>query len=187
MSDMPKLKMTVDEFLVWAEDQPGRHELVNGRVYAMSPERLRHIRTKASAYNALAEAIRKTKLPCEVFPDGATVRINRATAFEPDALMRCGDRLGDDMIEVPDPVVVIEVLSPSTRNYDAGAKLIGYFAVPSIRHYLMIDPDHRVIVHHRRDGEAIATRIIGSGLIRLDPPGIEVAIEDLLGGPSIAA
>ena len=70
MSDVPNTRMTVDEYLVWAEAQPGRHELVNGRVIAMAPERVRHGKTKFSVQLALFDAIQKAGKPCEVFPDG---------------------------------------------------------------------------------------------------------------------
>jgi Uma2 family endonuclease len=46
MSVQPKTKMTVDEFLAWAEHRPGRHELIGGDIFAMSPERTRHAETK---------------------------------------------------------------------------------------------------------------------------------------------
>ena len=175
--------MSVDEFLVWAEGQPGRHELVNGRVFAMAPERLRHTRAKFMSAKALERAIEGARAPCEVWPDGVTVRIDAVTAFEPDVLVRCGPPLDETGVEVPDPLIVVEVLSPSARNYDAGAKLAGYFQVASLRHYLMVDADQRVVVHHQRaDGDMIATRIVGFGPIRLDPPGIEVAVEEMLGG-----
>lgn len=181
MSETWQLRMTVDEFLVWAEGRPERHELVDGRLYAMSPERIKHTRAKSSAAMALIQVIAKAGLRCEMLPDGATVRIDRGTAFEPDALVRCGPPLDGDQLEAPDPIVVVEVLSPSTRNYDAGAKLAGYFAVPSVQHSLMIDPDRCVVVRHRRDGDAIATRILGTGLLHLDPPGLDVLVEDMLG------
>lgn len=117
----------------------------------MSPVRIGHTRTKGSVCLAMT-AIARAMLPCEAFPNGLTVRIDRAAAFEPDALALGGARLVGDMIEISDPIVAVEVLSPSTRNYDAGAKLAGYFPVPSLWHYLMIDTDQRVVVHHRRDG-----------------------------------
>ena len=184
MSDVPQPLplMNVDEFLVWAEGRPGRYELAGGRVYAMSPQRVRHARAKGALYSALVSALARSRLRCQIFPDGMMVRIDRTTAYEPDALVRCGAPLDGDAIEVPDPVIVVEVLSPSTRNYDAGAKLSGYFAVPSLMHYLMIDPDRRAVVHHRRDGEAIATRIFGTGEIRLDPPGLDIVVQDLFDG-----
>jgi hypothetical protein len=54
-------------------------------------------------------------------------------------------------------------------------KLQGYFRVASIRHYLVIDPDKRIVIHHaRREGDEIATRIISDGDIPLDPPGVVI-------------
>ena len=188
MSELPKQRpMTVDEFLTWSETEPGRHELVNGRVFAMAPERVRHTRAKFATSMALLRAIEKAGLPCEVLPDGATVRIDATTAYEPDALVRCGAALDGDLIEVPDPIVVVEVLSPSTRTIDTGAKLAGYFMIASLRHYLIIDGERRLVVHHRRsDGDTIATRVIGFGAIRLDPPGIEISCEDMVGRAAVS-
>jgi Uma2 family endonuclease len=175
----PKAKMTVDEFLTWAERQPGRHELVEGEVIAMSPERARHAEVKASIYMALLQAIRAAGVPCRVLPDGMTVRVSRQTAYEPDALVYCGDRLAGDAIEVPDPVIVVEVLSPGTADHDLGAKLAGYFQVLSVQHYLIVDPTQQLVIHHRRTDDAIETRIAGQGTLRLDPPGIELALGGL--------
>ena len=73
--------MTVDEYLIWAEGQTGRHELVDGKVYAMASERVRHTKAKLSAVLALVKSIEAKALPCEVLQDGATVRINATTAF----------------------------------------------------------------------------------------------------------
>ncbi|HEX4767597.1 MAG TPA: Uma2 family endonuclease [Lichenihabitans sp.] len=143
MPEMPNLRMTVDEFLAWAETQPGRHELVDGRVFAMAPERARHTRAKAAAHASLAGAIARASRPCEVMPNGMTVRIDRSTAYEPDGLVYCGSRLPDDAIEVSNPIIVVEVLSPSTGNYDKAGKLVGYFMVESLQHYLIVDPDRR--------------------------------------------
>lgn len=175
-----KLPRTVDEFLRWAEDRPGRYELVDGRVVAMAPERAGHARIKGLVYRRLSEAVERAGLPCEVFPDGMTVRIDAHTAFEPDALVRCGEPLPPDAVEVPDPLVVVEVISPGSRAVDSGLKLEGYFRVPSIRHYLVVEPGKRFVIHHERSGEGeIRTRILHSGVLRLDPPGIELAVEDL--------
>lgn len=182
MTALPKTKMTVDEFLAWAEDRPGRYELVDGEVYAMSPERARHARAKAAAYVALADAIRRVGIGCEAFPDGMTVRVEESTAYEPDALVRCGPPLPGEAIEVPDPIVVIEVLSPSSSRHDTGAKLAGYFRLPSVRHYLIVDPVRRLVIHHRRAEAVIETRIVSEGLLRLDPPGIALAVEALFPG-----
>ena len=80
-------------------------------------------------------------------------------------------QLGDDELLVPEPMVVVEVLSPTTKAHDAGAKLADYFRLPSVRHYLLLRTDRPTVIHHRRgDDAAIATRIITAGRLGLDPP-----------------
>jgi Uma2 family endonuclease len=180
MSALPQKRMTVDEFLAWAEDRPGRYELFRGAVYAMTPERAVHAEVKFAVQTALANAIRARNLPCRMLPDGMTVRIDEATAHEPDALVYCGQRLPPAAIEVPNPVVVVEILSPSTRHVDAQMKLVGYFRLPSVAHYLVIDPDKPLVVHHARNNDgSILTRIVSDGVLLLDPPGLALTVADL--------
>ena len=105
--------LTADEFIAWALQQPeGRFELDNGAVVAMAPERMSHARAKSQAWLALRTAIATRGLPCEALPDGATVRVNDRTVYEPDALVRCGPPLPGDAIEATDPIIVVEVVSP---------------------------------------------------------------------------
>ena len=164
--------MTVDEFLTWAEENPGRYELVDGEVLGMAPQRLVHAHAKYAIQTALLAGIGKAGLPCDMVPDGATVRVSETTAYEPDALVYCGPEKPGGDIEVSDPIIVVELLSPGTRHIDLAAKLEGYFQVPSVRHYLISDPERRVIIHHARDeGDFIRTRIVRGGTIALDPPG----------------
>lgn len=180
VSALPQKRMRVDEFLVWAEGQPGRYELFRGSVYAMTPERSVHAEVKFAVQTALANAIRARGLPCRVLPDGMTVRIDNSTAHEPDALVYCGPRLAPSALEVPAPVIVVEVLSPSTRHIDAQIKLAGYFRLPSVMHYLVVDPDKPLVIHHARNGDGtILTRIVSEGTLTLDPPGIEIALTDI--------
>jgi Uma2 family endonuclease len=134
MSTPAQRKMTVDEFLVWAEGQEGRWELYNGLPYLMAPERAGHGEVKFRVQTALLQGIRKAGLTCHMLPDGATVRISRHTAHEPDALVYCGPKLPNHAIEVPEPVIVVEVASPSTRKIDASLKLNGYFGLKSVQH-----------------------------------------------------
>ncbi len=173
--------MTVDEFLAWSADNPGRYELSDGEIVAMAPERLGHAKAKFAVQAALLAAIRRAGLDCHMVPDGATVRVSERTAYEPDALVYCGPEKPDDDIEVPNPVIVVEVLYPGTRHIDNAAKLEGYFALPSVAHYLIVDTQKRVVIHHARDsGGLLRTRIARDGTIDLDPPGIAIAFEFLL-------
>jgi Uma2 family endonuclease len=175
--------MTVQEYLDWAiaqSDLP-RSELINGRIVEMTPERVEHVEVKIATVLALKIALTKAGVRCHALGDGMTVRIDDHTAYEPDALVYCGERLARGSLVVPHPVVVVEVLSPTTRHSDTSAKLLGYFKLASVRHYLIIDPDARNVTHHARsDDGTIAARTLTSGELHLDPPGIELAIADLL-------
>jgi Uma2 family endonuclease len=179
MATATKLRMTVDEFLTWSATQPGRFELVNGEVFSTCPERVSDGRLKFRCQKALERALIEAGLRCEVLPDGATVRVDDRTAYEPDALVYCGPPLDGEAIEVPNPVIVVEVLSPGTTAHDTGEKLAGYFLVASVQHYLIVDPTRKVVIHHRRGANAIETRIATDGTVRLDPPGIELPVLDL--------
>jgi Uma2 family endonuclease len=180
MNVLTKPRMTVDEFLTWAAGRPGRYELYRGEVFMMSPEEVGHLKTKGAIYVALMAAIRDRAVPCQVLPDGATVRINDATAYEPDALVYCGPELPMETIEIPSPVIIVEVLSPSTRRIDIATKLADYFKLPSVAHYLIFEATRRSVIHHARGtGDTILTRIVTEGSLTLDPPGIALALDDI--------
>jgi Uma2 family endonuclease len=141
----------------------------------MAPERVAHGRTKFLVARRLAEAIEAAHLECEVFGDGMVVQVDDHTTYEPDALVRCGAPLDDNATKVLDPMILVEVVSPSSRACDSGSKLEDYFWLPSVRHYLAVKTENRTIVHHQRDATGtITTRIIREGPILLDPPGIEL-------------
>lgn len=181
MEQPKRTEFTSDEFIAWALEQPaGRFELDNGMVVAMAPERASHNLAKLNAAIALRGAIDTRRLPCRVMTDGMAVRINDRTVYEPDALVRCGPPLPGDAIEVVDPVIVVEVVSPSSRGVDRGVKLAGYFSLPSVRHYLIVDTDKQVAIHHRRDEEGrIEVEVLHGGSLMLDPPGLEIDIRDI--------
>jgi Uma2 family endonuclease len=132
---------------------------------------------KLNAVIALRDAIKTAALSCHAVPDGATVRISPYTAFEPDALVYCGEEVPGHSLEVPNPVIVVEVLSPGTQIMDLRDKLRGYFIVPSVHHYLIVDPETRTVIHKARgEQDALAPRL-AAGELRLDPPGLSAAIQ----------
>src|SRR5262249_37272148 len=169
---------TVEEYLAWAATQRDlpRTELINGQIVAMTPERVEHIEIKVAAVIALKKAIARAGVPCHALGDGLTVRIDDHTAYEPDALVYCGERLPRGSLVVPNPIIIVEVLSPSTEHTDTSAKLVGYFKLPSVAHYLVIDPDARHVMHHTRQHPP---QLLTSGPVRLDPPGIEFDTSEL--------
>ncbi|MEZ5935918.1 MAG: Uma2 family endonuclease [Alphaproteobacteria bacterium] len=170
--------MTVEQFFAWLEDKPDRprYELIAGEPVEMSPERVRHAKVKLEVCLALRQAIERAGLPYTALTDGVAVRVDDHTAFEPDASVAAEESLDDDSVLVPEPVIVVEVLSPSTAMRDASIKLEDYFRVPTIDHYLIVDPERRVVFHHRRIGPKIETEIFREGRLVLDPPGIDVEV-----------
>jgi Uma2 family endonuclease len=184
MEQPRQTEFTADEFIAWALEQPtGRFELDNGVVFAMAPERVNHSLAKAHAWLALRTAVKARGLAYEALPDGASVRINDRTVYEPDALVRCGPASPGDAIEVTDPVIVVEVVSLPSRGIDAGVKVAGYFSLPSVRHYLIVDTDKRIVIHHRRgEDDSIGVRILQDGPLTLDPPDLVIEMGDIFSG-----
>jgi Uma2 family endonuclease len=171
--DEPPQRLSRAEYRAWAAAQPrGRFERHSGVVVAMAPERAVHARLKVAVWALLRQGIQAHQLPCEAFPDGMTLEIGDNDDYEPDALVRCGDRLADDAITVPDPLIVVEVLSPSTSATDRTTKLEKYFRLPTVQHYLIVWADRRRVVHHRRVGGGVETAAHTEGTITLDPPGL---------------
>ncbi len=81
------------------------------------------------------------------------------------------------MTVAPNPVIVVEALSSGTRSIDTGRKLMDYFRVPSIRHYLLVVKDNQAVTHHaRREDGQIATKLLGSGEVVLNPPGLTIEV-----------
>lgn len=168
--------MTSDEFLVWAGTQSDeKFELHDGVVVMMSRERRLHGIVKNNINFALGG---KLSGPCRAYVDGIAIRVSETTTYIPDVLVDCGDQ--SDM--AAEPVIVVEVLSDSTSKADTGAKLEGYFTVPGVQHYLVVDGADRRVTYHRRGTGGLFTRILHTGPLALDPPGVTVSIDDFWQG-----
>jgi Uma2 family endonuclease len=205
----PRQLMTAEEFLIWAEAQPreaGKFELWDGEVIMtrgpvdgpleLQSERSQHWEAKGIIYRAFHDAIKQAKLPCHAVVDGASVKLatlgqtakGKDRVVEPDVLVYCGPKAPRDALSVPNPMIVVEVLSPGTAAFVSAAKLDAYFKHPSIQHYLMVDTDKPLVIHHRRTtdnvgdsagSDAWMTRIVNSGRLQLNPPGLDVDLTEL--------
>jgi Uma2 family endonuclease len=177
-------RLTVDEFLAWAVRQKeGKYELVDGVVIVQQAQRWGHSKVKAAVYEVLRDAIEAAGASYYVAPDGPTVRISRHKAFVPDALVAPLPEPEFDDLEIDNPIVVVEVLSPSTVRMDTQTKLRGYFKVASVQHYLIVDPGKRIVTCYTRSKRGPARRrIVRKGALALNPPGIEIHLRDVFGG-----
>ncbi len=189
-------RLNVATFLEWASRQPEgeRWDLIEGKPvptrgpapeHAMAAETVRHARIKRRIDHALSDALAKGGHDCEVFVSGPMVQIDATTAFEPDVVVSCA-KVPEGLL-VPEPLIVVEVLSASTRDRDSTIKLAGYAALPCVAHYLLVETDRRLVVHHHRvAGELeLRTAIVRQGVLRLDPPGLALDLEAIYAGSGI--
>jgi Uma2 family endonuclease len=179
----PLVRMNREEYRAWTAWQAaGRFERVNGVVVAIAPERASHNGRKMLAWLALHRAVSEAGLACHVYGDGMTVEVDDSD-YEPDVVLHRGPSLPDDALVVPDPLVIVDVLSPSTGSTDRAWKRGEHFRLTSLRHYLIVWADKPQIVHHRRsDDGSVETAVLTGGTLRLDPPGVTIAVADIYGG-----
>ena len=96
-------------------------------------------------------------------------------------MIACEDDDSEDEEILSNPIALFEVLSPSTRGRDRGVKFDLYRAIPSLRHYVLVEPDRREIDHYARQGEAtwLLTTLRSDDTLRLDPPGVEIPLDEI--------
>lgn len=150
MSALRKPQWTAKSYLAFESASDVRHEYLDGEVYAMSGASKNHNRIAMSTSSSLFTQL--SNHPCDVFPSDMRVRVSSVQYAYPDISVVCGQPLFGD--EKPDtllnPTVLIEVLSPSTEDYDRGKKSEGYRTLASLQEYLLISQDKCHIEHYVR-------------------------------------
>ncbi|OHC74774.1 MAG: hypothetical protein A3G18_10020 [Rhodospirillales bacterium RIFCSPLOWO2_12_FULL_58_28] len=146
----PPARMTVEEFLVWDGDADARYELVGGEVFAMAPPGPGHSKI---AFNCGHEIARRLRPPCGGFSE-AGIRIpGRDDAYyQADLAVSCTPPAAGSA-HVFDPVVIIEILSPSTAAHDRAIKLPDYRRIPSVKEIILISSDAVKAEQWRRSAE----------------------------------
>jgi Uma2 family endonuclease len=182
-------RMTCEQFLEWTDarvaalpyDEP-KWELFDGIPEMQEHEMWRHARAKYRLTQIIEAAIERANIPFEIGLDGLGVRVGPRSSYQPEAVIFPKGLIGESDRYAPQPIIVIEVLSPSTRSKDLTIKAAGYAQVPTIEHYLVIDPETRELLHYRRNGGALvpAEKPQKDGGLRLDPPGLDLDVGSLL-------
>ena len=166
---------------MWAEAQPEKHwELFDGVPELQQPQNWGHARHILQVVRVLDIALKSPGLGYfRLGTQGLVVKAGLRTAFEPDIVIFSGSMSDYDII-MPDPLIVIEVFSPSTAGKDLTMKLAGYFNVPTIQHYVIVDWEEKQVIHHRRQGGGLAKpEILSEGELHLDPPGLTFPLCDM--------
>ncbi len=142
------------DYLRWEAEQAAKHEYVYGEVFAMGGASRRHVTVSLNLAGALADALAGT--PCRPYMADMKVEAARDAAyFYPDVLVTCdpADHQADLIIQ--SPILVAEVLSPSTAAYDRGDKFVLYRGIASLREYVLIDPDRKAVELYRRGDDGL--------------------------------
>jgi Uma2 family endonuclease len=149
-----QITMTPDQYLAWEAEQDGRHEFVNGEVFAMSGAEKRHVTTSGNVYMALRQHLANS--PCDVFmSDMKVASADQSHFFYPDVVVTCSDADREDPHVVHEPGLLVEVLSPSTAAYDLGKKSAYYRQIPSLREIAFIDIDERSVSVFRKTADGL--------------------------------
>lgn len=145
------LAIDVDDYLHGEQEGPIRHEYIAGRVYAMAGAGEVHNRISLNLAFHLRAATRGT--PCGVFISDMKVRVASHEAFYyPDVLLTC-DPTDREPLYKTAPCLIAEVLSPSTEVTDRREKLLAYRTLPSLRYYLLVAQDRRLVEVYRREAD----------------------------------
>lgn len=158
----------VDDYLEGEQHSTLRHEYIAGQVFAMAGASETHNRIAGNLFFHLRAAARGT--PCGVFIGDMKVQVRAHEAFYyPDVILGCADDDSEPFYKSA-PCLIAEVLSASTELTDRREKLIAYRTLPSLRYYLLIAQERRLVELYRRDeaGEWLHQVYDGSGEITIN-------------------
>lgn len=151
MSQQKPHQLTPEAYLELEATRAYRSEYVAGEIFAMTGGTVRHNRITMNLVRAVSRALGDR--PCEVLGMDIKVRVQKANAYYyPDLLVRCGPLPGGTLV-VEDPVLVVEVTSPSTEVVDRREKVWAYRQLPTLQEYALVSHDTQLVEVWRRTGD----------------------------------
>ena len=174
----PPRRLTLGEFLTWATGGDSRYELIGGVAVAMAPPSAAHAIIVMNLGRRIAEALDR-RPPCTVRPEtGVVPRDRDDTFYVVDLAVTCAPhRPGQQAI--PDPILIVEILSPGTERHDRRTKLPDYRALPSVQEIVLIDQAQPFVEIHRRAGQDqwLTELLRGTdAVLRLDSVGLALPL-----------
>jgi Uma2 family endonuclease len=176
--------MTLEEFLAWEREQPERYEYAGGVITMMTGASLARVTITMNVAFALRQSLRGKG--CRPFANDAKVMAGGSVRY-PDIAVTCMPISGTDDV-VPEPVLVIEVISPSTEREDRGRKKFDYFATPSVHQYAIIEQDERRIDLYTRSGTEWTNEVVEEdAILKLSSIGVEISLDAIYEDTELAA
>ncbi len=142
-----KTKISVEDYLAGEEISPVRYEYIYGEVYAMAGTSDKHNLITGNIYVALSIHLRDS--PCDPFFTDIKVRVNPDVYYYPDILVSC-EKNPENPHFRNTPILIVEILSPSTQEIDRREKLLFYQQMPSVQEYAVVEQQKMHVEIHRR-------------------------------------
>jgi Uma2 family endonuclease len=183
MSEPAPKGMTVDEFLSWDDGTDTRYELVRGFVVAMAPPLRQHGILAVRLGGAIDAALRSRR-PCVAQSEAGIVKPDsNDTCYVADLAVTCESLRADDRL-IRDPILIVEILSPSTTAFDRHTKVPDYRRIASVQEILLLDSDSIFAEVLRRQGDHWITEIVqGQGAsLSLSSVPLTIPMADLYDG-----
>lgn len=177
-----QVRYTPEEYLELERKAPYKSEYVNGRIFAMSGASRPHNLIAGNVYREISSQLRGR--PCEAYVSDMRVKVRPTGLYTyPDIAVACEEILLDDAHNdtLLNPIVLIEVLSPSTEAYDRGEKFAHYRRLESLQEYVLIAQDKARIEHFARQGEQWVLSEISdlTGTLHLPSIGCHLPLKDI--------
>lgn len=179
MSSFPRMRpfITEDEYLALEERSEVKHEYYRGDIFAMAGGSINHNRIAGNIYRLLAEGTEGRS--CEAFTGDMRLLVEAHRMYTyPDAMVVCGEPQfppGRNDV-VTNPVLIVEVLSPSTRQYDRGEKFRFYRDIPTLQELLLVEQDRIFVEHWLRTSEGWLLTEAEDLDARINLPGLGLAL-----------
>lgn len=167
--------LSEEEYLATEPAAELKREYIDGRVYAMAGAGYNH---NCIAANILGEFRNHLKgTPCATFMADIKVKLGKDYVY-PDVLVDCSKMRGDDVFSSA-PVIIVEVLSRSTRKTDTTIKLIRYINLPSLQEYVLIEPDIVSVQVLRRGKNWLSEYFFLGDEVTFESIGLTLPVEDI--------
>lgn len=182
MSSLPKTRFTPEQYLEMERKAEHKSEYWNGEIVAMAGGSKQHSLISVNISGELRARLKDK--PCRTYSSDLRVRVAQTRYFYPDVSVVCGEPefAGEEADMLINPMVLVEVLSPSTEDKDRGIKFIFYRQIPTLTDYVMVSQDEPRVEHYARqeDGRWLLTDLRGpDAVLRLPSIGCELPLSEV--------
>jgi len=174
-------KISEQEYLAGELISEVKHEYIDGTVFAMAGASENHGLISGNILSGLKSDLKQKKSPCDVFSSDMKIKISEQSSnfFYPDIVVICDKHEDDDKYYKHAPIIIIEVLSDTTRKYDKGSKKLSYFNIPSLQEYVIIEQDYAEVEVFRKSEDWKSSIYFLGDEVTFQSINITLSVEDI--------